>query len=492
MLGGELGEHGWRIGARGGAEVAVPQLARAGEEEVAPHAVLAAVGELLQRVGLQLARARVGRIREDRVVEQRCCPAVVALLERGPRQLDDPVDAAERRHIPLRLLRGGVRPQPRGVAVEPAHVALVDGLHVVADRPVVAAGVPRRLEGRRQLDHLGDLCAREALVEHPHGLVVQVRVDVALLFEVGDSPLGAPRRPVVRGEDHVGLASVACDRLGEVSRPAVRVAHERAAEREDVVQRVARILGHAQRPELRGVEVHLGGRLGPGRHLELDLDAVHDVRLARLADVEGRHDESDLPGRRRLAEAGPHLPERAALKRCAVHVPGAATHGGAGEDVLRDGVRDETLGRDDLHTARIHVGLGGDAEDATEVVGVAVRVDDGDDRPVPAVFAIEAERGGGRLGGDERIDDDDAAVALDERDVGEVESPHLVDAFDDLEQTLSVDKERLPPQARVDRVRGVALRNAYDSPSHTVPPDALRTMAGSRAAMNPRRASSKS
>ena len=41
-----------------------------------------------------------------------------------------------------------VRPQAGRVAVEPAEVALVDGLHVVADRPVVAVGVPGLLEGR--------------------------------------------------------------------------------------------------------------------------------------------------------------------------------------------------------------------------------------------------------------------------------------------------------------------------------------------------------
>ena len=75
-------------------------------------------------------------------------------------------------------------PQVGRVAVEPAEVALVDRLHVVADRAVVAVGVPRRVERRRHLDHLGDLDAGVALVHQPQRLVVQVGVQVALLGQV--------------------------------------------------------------------------------------------------------------------------------------------------------------------------------------------------------------------------------------------------------------------------------------------------------------------
>ena len=41
--------------------------------------------------------------------------------------------------------------------------------------------------------------------------------------------------------------------------------------------------------------MHLGGRLGARRHLELDLDPVEGVLLAGLLDVKGGHDEGDLP-----------------------------------------------------------------------------------------------------------------------------------------------------------------------------------------------------
>ena len=108
----------------------------------------------------------------------------------------------------------------------------------------------------------------------------------------------APGRPVVRGEHHVGAVGERVDRLGEVARPPVRIAHQRAAQRQQVVQVVGGVLGHAQRAELREVEVHLGGRLGAWRHLELDLDAVDRVRLPGFADVERRHDQRHLPRRR--------------------------------------------------------------------------------------------------------------------------------------------------------------------------------------------------
>ena len=128
--------------------------------------------------------------------------------------------------------------------------------------------------------------------------------------------------------------------------------------------------------KLREVEVHLARRLGAGRHLELDLDAVDRVRLARRRDLERRHDEPDLAGRRALAEPGTDLALRAAREHRAVHVAGSARHRGAGVDVLGDRVPDEALGGDHRDLARIDVGLCRDAEDPAEVVDVAVRVDD--------------------------------------------------------------------------------------------------------------------
>ena len=101
----------------------------------------------------------------------------------------------------------------------------------------------------------------------------------------------------------------------------------------------------------------------------------------------------------------------------------------------------EALGRDDRAAARVHVRLGRDALDAAEVVDVAVRVDDAHDRPLAAVPPVQREGGRRGLRADERVDDQDAGLALDERDVREVQAPDLVDAGHDLEQAVHGDED---------------------------------------------------
>ena len=88
---------------------------------------------------------------------------------------------------------------------------------------------------------------------------------------------------MVRGEHDVAVGGEQLDRLVEVARPDPRVADQGAAQGQQVVQVVGRVLGHAQRAAVREVEVHLGGRLGARRHLEDDPHAVDHVLLAGLA-----------------------------------------------------------------------------------------------------------------------------------------------------------------------------------------------------------------
>ena len=163
----------------------------------------------------------------------------------------------------------------------------------------------------------------------------------------------------------------------------------------------------------------------------------------------------------------PTWPSRPARQHRAVHVARAPRHRGARVDVLGDRVLHEPFGRDDRAAAGVHVLLGGDALDATEVVGVAVGVDDARDRPVASVGAVERERGGRGLHGDQRVDDHDARVALEERDVREVQAAHLVDAGHDLEQAVDGGQLRLAPQAGVDRGRARAVQE----PVRLVVPD---------------------
>mgnify|MGYP006899958509 CR=1 FL=1 len=212
--------------------------------------------------------------------------------------------------------------------------------------------------------------------------------------------------------------------------------------------------------------MHLGRRLGAGRELELDLDAVDDVGLAGLADLQRGHDQPHLTGGGGLSEAAAHLPGRPAVERGAVHVTGPAGHRGAGVDVLLHGVFGEVLGRDDHHLAGVDGGLAGHPQHAAEVVDVGVGVDHGPDRPVAAVRAVQPQRGRGGFGADQRVDDDDAGVALDEGDVGQVQAAYLVDAGSrpgrsarpghHLVEALFGAQPALPPQARVHGGRCVA------------------------------------
>ena len=52
-----------------------------------------------------------------------------------------------------------------GIGVVPAHILLIYGLRIMSDRSVILSCVPYLLELVGQLDHVGDLRARVALVQ---------------------------------------------------------------------------------------------------------------------------------------------------------------------------------------------------------------------------------------------------------------------------------------------------------------------------------------
>ncbi|MEY9367912.1 hypothetical protein ABIE83_002530 [Bradyrhizobium diazoefficiens] len=84
--------------------------------------------------------------------------------------------------------------------------------------------------------------------------------------------------------------------------------------------------------------------------------------------------------------------------------------------------------------------------------------DDGGHRLHAAMPEIEIERGARAFDRGQRVHDDDAAVALDQRHVGDVEPAHLVDAGHHLEQPMLHVEARLPPQAGIDRGRRFVRR----------------------------------
>src|SRR6476646_2436756 len=114
--------------------------------EVPPGTVLRTVAEPLVGVGQVVLGLGVGGVRKDDMVEQ---------LDREPQITGGNVvtglgdgggGAAHALDVPLAGLGGREFPQVSGIAVEPAQVVLVDGLDVVADRTVVAMGVPAVLQ----------------------------------------------------------------------------------------------------------------------------------------------------------------------------------------------------------------------------------------------------------------------------------------------------------------------------------------------------------
>ncbi len=189
-------------------------------------------------------------------------PPVVGELSRfGDRGLD----TAECLYVPSGGRFRWMLPQMRRVAVVPAEIALIDGLDVVADRAVVTAGVPGRVEHRWHREVLGDLAAEVALVESTQRLIVQVGVQVALLGQIDEDLLGSPpRRPMMRRESDIGVVGEHLDGLAEVPGPDPGVANLCTAEGQEVVKVVSCVLRQAQCSMVGGEpEVHLRRRFRP-------------------------------------------------------------------------------------------------------------------------------------------------------------------------------------------------------------------------------------
>jgi len=94
------------------------------------------------------------------------------------------------------------------------------------------------------------------------------------------------------------------------------------------------------------------------------------------------------------------------------------------------------------------VGLGHGRHPAI-VVGMAVGDDHRRDRPGATMGTVEGQRRGGGLVRHQRVDDDDPGVALDDRHVGQVQAPDLIDAVGYLEQPVLGHELSLSPEARV-------------------------------------------
>jgi hypothetical protein len=130
---------------------------------------------------------------------------------------------------------------------------------------------------------------------------------------------------------------------------------------------------------------------------------------------------------------------------------------------------------------------------AAPMVGVGVGEDDGGDRPLAAVLEVKLHRGPRALDRGQRIHHDHAAVALDQRHVGDVEPAHLVDAGHHFEQAVMHVEPRLPPQAGIDVGGACSQRGSRKgSRLQTTRPCGDMIFAFSTVPRKPRAASSKS
>ncbi len=258
---------------------------------------------------------------------------------------------------------------------------------------------------------------------------------------------------MVLADQDLGGGCVERDGVADVLRPDARIARHGAAQRDEIVQQRTGVLGHVEHAELGIEHVHLGRRLGLGCQLEDDPHTVDRVLLDRLRDAFGRRDQAGRAARDALAQAGIDLAARAARQHGAELELGAAAHRQAGQHVLAGNRFHEARGRDDGDLARFDIGFVEDAAHAAIVVDMAVRVDDGHHRLLRSMRIIVRERGARDFGGGERIDQDQAAVALDHRHVGDVEAAQLVEPLGDLEQAVGEVETGHAPQAGIDRGR---------------------------------------
>ena len=267
-------------------------------------------------------------------------------------------------------------------------------------------------------------------------------------------------------ERHFHLGAVQTHRFHDVLGPGVAVTNLRTAQRIQVVERAATVLGDPKGLELGKPHVHLGGGLGAGSQLELDGDAIYHKLGAGLRNLEAGRDVRGCSQGLTVADAHGKGALRAFLQVSAVLVRRATTHGPAGVGVLRHGMLLEVLRHDDGHLVagqllfQAHGRLGRflfahNALDAAVMVDVRVADDDRLHGTLAQMFLNQGHRRPGALHAHERVDDNPARLALNKRKVRHVVSAHLVDAVNDFEQTVHVVVPGVLPQAGVRRGGGI-------------------------------------
>ena len=147
--------------------------------------------------------------------------------------------------------------------------------------------------------NLVDGDALVGLVQHG---VVEVGVHVALGAHDFLDTFVAETRPTVGCEHHVSLLAITVQGDVDMFGPNQRITHQGAAQGVDIVNGAGDVFCRPEGLELRKVGVHLGGRLGSRRALELHLDTVDGQRLEVFLDVAIGLDQPQVSRRGVLAD----------------------------------------------------------------------------------------------------------------------------------------------------------------------------------------------
>ena len=133
-------------------------------------------------------------------------------------------------------------------------------------------------------------------------------------------------------------------------------------------------------------------------------------------------------------------------------VDGPTSHGWCGDDVLGNRLGEEPVGGHHWDLTRVDPFPLDHPKDPAVVVEVRVGVDDRTDRAMTQVFSDKFVGRGRRFGSGQRVDDHPAGLAADERGVGGIESPNLVEPVAHLVEAVAGVEAGLAPQRRIDRL----------------------------------------
>ncbi|GDV23232.1 hypothetical protein EC142664_02391 [Escherichia coli O145:H28] len=283
------------------------QLFRAGQVETAPCGGLGLIAQLFKVIRLQILRDLVTRVGGNHLFQQFCRPAVITLLVRFLRQVDDTGRTAQRFHVTFAHLYLTIRMQVSRVTVVIAKIEVIHRAGVVADRTVIAAAGPVIGKRRRQLNHVADFIHGVALVRQVQGLVVNILDGIAIFTNIIIDMLIAPDRPGVRHKQHFRVVTPHIQRFVQVLGPLAGIAGFRAAQSVEVVQSMRGVLGGTQGFQGRNIEVHFGWRFATWGHQEVKLQAVDNHLLASSDDSFSRCNNARVARCQRHAKAITHV-----------------------------------------------------------------------------------------------------------------------------------------------------------------------------------------